>query len=117
VSRKGKRGLLLQCVAGLETGEVSDLPAVVEGAGDLYLESMMWANSAAESLFSAAAPDARAKSTPPPVSQPAPAAPASLVSASVDADPREPARRQGVFGRVCARLFGWFGRRASHEPA
>jgi c-di-GMP phosphodiesterase len=121
VSRKGKRGLLLQCVAGLETGEVSDLPAVVEGAGELYLESMMWANSAAEALFSAAAPDARAKSTPPPVSHPAPApapaAPASLVAGSVDAGPLGPARGQGVFGRVFARLFGWFGRRASHEPA
>ena len=73
VSRKGKRGLLLDCVTALETGEISDMPSIVANAGELYLESMMWANAAAESLFSAAAPPARAKSTPPPVSQPAPA--------------------------------------------
>ena len=33
VSRKGKRGLLLQCVTALETGEINDLPSVVDGAG------------------------------------------------------------------------------------
>ena len=119
VARKGKRGLLLQCVAGLETGEVSDLPAVVDRAGELYLESMMWASGAAESLFSSAAPGPKVKSTPPPVSQP--------VSAPLQADalapaPRDPGRserphEQGAFARFLARLFGWFGRRAGHEPA
>ena len=121
VSRKGKRGLLLQCVAGLETGEVSDLPQVVDGAGELYLESMMWANSATESLFSAAAPDAQAKSTPPPVSQPAPS-PVAAIAPTLSANPVhagsvEPASGRGAFARVFARLFGWVGRRASHEPA
>ncbi len=121
VSRKGKRGLLLECVTGLETGEVNDLPVVVEGAGELYLEAMMWANSAADSLFSAAAPNAHAKSTPPPVSQPAPAPVAALapapVSGPVDAGRVEPEQKRGPFARTFARLFGWFGRRASHEPA
>ena len=121
VSRKGKRGLLLQCVAGLETGEVSDLPQVVDGAGELYLESMMWANSATDALFSAAAPDARAKSTPPPVSQPAPSPVAAIAPTPaadpVDAGSVEPAASRGAFARVFARLFGWIGRRASHEPA
>jgi EAL and modified HD-GYP domain-containing signal transduction protein len=121
VSRKGKRGLLLECVTGLETGEVNDLPVVVEGAGELYLEAMMWANSAADSLFSAAAPNAHAKSTPPPVSQPAPAPVAAVApapaSAPVDTGRVEPEQKRGPFARAFARLFGWFGRRASHEPA
>jgi c-di-GMP-related signal transduction protein len=119
VSRKGKRGLLLQCVAGLETGEVSDLPSIVEGAGELYLDSMMWANSAAESLFSSAAPNAKAQSTPPPVSQPAPAPVQEIAPAPVpEAAPRvQDADRRSPFARVFARLFGWFGRGASHEPA
>jgi c-di-GMP phosphodiesterase len=121
VSRKGKRGLLLQCVAGLETGEVSDLPQVVDGAGELYLESMMWANSATDALFSAAAPDTRAKSTPPPVSQPAPSPVAAIAPTPaadpVDAGSVKPAASRGAFARVFARLFGWIGRRASHEPA
>ena len=113
VSRKGKRGLLLQCVTGLETGEVSDLPQFVEAAGELYLESMMWANSAADSLFAAAAPKARPKSTPPPVSHlaPAPVQPVDAVSVSAPADKR------GAFARLFARLFGWLGRPPSHEPA
>lgn len=136
VSRKGKRGLLLQCVTGLETGEVSDLPQVVAGAGELYLESMMWANSAAESLFSAAAPDAKAKSTPPPVPQPAPApavAPAAAPAAAsplatpvTGPGPAEPSgsgpaatpAQRGPFGRIRDTVLGWFGRRrVSHESA
>ena len=123
VSHRGKRGLLLECVAGLETGEVNDLPVVVEGAGELYLEAMMWANSAADSLFNAAAPNAHAKSTPPPVSQPAPVPVAALtpapapVSAPIDTGHVEPEQNRGPLARAFARLFGWFGRRASHEPA
>ncbi len=141
VSHKGKRGLLLQCVAALETGEISDLPSVVDGAGDLYLESMMWANAAAESLFSAAAPAARRKSTPPPVSQPAPApiaaaattapaapaapatpaAPAGLATPPATAPDQQPIPDRpatpatpatpGLFGRIRDTVLGWFGRR------
>ena len=121
VSARASAACLLQCVAGLETGEVSDLPEVVHGAGELYLEAMMWANSAAESLFSAAAPDARAKSTPPPVSQPAPAplrplAPAARLGSGRIPAASSPRQRRGPFARAFARLFGWFGRHASHEP-
>jgi len=125
IAHKGKRGLLLESVTALETGEVNDLPPIVHGAGELYLESMMWANSAAESLFSAAAPAEQAKtSTPPPVSQPAPApvqdaaAPSPSPSPSPEVSVRvEPVDRRGPFARVFGRLFGWLGRRASHEPA
>jgi len=121
VAHKGKRGLLLESVGALETGEVNDLPPIVDRAGELYLESMMWANSAVDSLFSAAAPDSRAKSTPPPVSHPAPAPAAALtpapVAEPVDTGRVEPAAKRGPFARALAKLFGWFGRRASHEPA
>ena len=119
VAHKGKRGLLLESVAALETGEVNDLPPIVDGAGELYLESMMWANSAAESLFGAAAPAEQAKtSTPPPVSHPAPAAVQDVAAPMAEVTLRvEPADKRGRLARVFGRLFGWVGRRASHEPA
>jgi len=121
VAHKGKRGLLLESVTALETGEVNDLPPIVDRAGELYLESMMWANSAAESLFSAAAPATQAKSTPPPVSQPTaaavPPADAAPAPSPVDAGRVAPSEKRGAFARVLARLFGWFGRRAGQEPA
>jgi len=83
---------------------------------------MMWASSAAESLFSAAAPGSRAKSTPPPASQPAPAPVSTApVAPAPVSDPvatgHEPAAKRGPFARAFAKLFGWFGRRPSHEPA
>jgi EAL and modified HD-GYP domain-containing signal transduction protein len=49
--RKGKKGQLLDCVVALEAGEQAPMPAVVSGAGELYLDALMWANSAAESLL------------------------------------------------------------------
>jgi c-di-GMP phosphodiesterase len=118
VAHKGKRGLLLESVAALETGEVNDLPPIVHGAGELYLESMMWANSAAESLFGGGAAEQAKSSTPPPVSQSAAAAlqdaaaPAPEVSVHV-----EPVDMRGPLARVFGRLFGWLGRRPSQEPA
>jgi hypothetical protein len=61
------------------------------------------------------------QSTPPPVSQPAPAPVAALapapVSDQVDAGRVEPETKRGPFARAFAKLFGWFGRRPSHEPA
>ncbi len=118
VARKGKRGILLDCVAALETGEISDMPSIVERAGEIYLESLMWANSAAESLFAAAAP--AKPSTPPPVSHPAPAlapvAPLPALDVAADDRPPPPAPR-GLFARVFARLFGRRGRRVSHGSA
>jgi len=122
VAHKGKRGLLLESVTALETGEVNDLPPIVDRAGELYLESMMWANSAADSLFSAAAPSPQAKSTPPPVSHAA-HPPVSAVAVAPVPEPVDPGyaapptEKRGVFARAFATLFGWFGRRAGHEPA
>lgn len=51
VLRRGEKGQLLDCVASLETGEYGHSRTIVASAGELYLESLMWANTAAESLF------------------------------------------------------------------
>jgi c-di-GMP phosphodiesterase len=116
VGRKGKRGLLLECVAALETGEISDMPSIVANAGDLYLDALMWSNSAAESLFESTAPGQQAKSTPPPVSQAAPAPLPAVIAPAPEpalalAAQGETSNERGWFGRVLARCFGWFGRR------
>ena len=92
VARKGKRGILLDCVTALETGEISEMPSIVERAGEIYLESLMWASSAAESLFAAAAP--AKPSTPPPVTHaapaPEPATPSPLRTSRPMTGPRAP---------------------------
>ena len=80
---------------------------------------MMWANAAAESMFTAA--PARPKSTPPPVSEPAPALPAEPIAPApepptADRPAQEP--QPGLFGRIRDTVLGWFGRRrVSHESA
>ncbi len=114
VGRKGKRGLLLECVTALETGEISDMPSIVANAGELYLDALMWSNSAAESLFESTAPGKQAKSTPPPVSQPAPAPVAAIITPSPEPAPAAQggtSDERGWFARVLGRCFGWIGRR------
>jgi EAL and modified HD-GYP domain-containing signal transduction protein len=119
VSRHGQMGQLLNCVTALETGEDDPASGFVSDAGDLYLEALMWANSASESLFggpaaspargrSATAPAARRRprhtaepvsSTPPPGS--------SEISAVAQHAHRS---RPGFWRRVWARVVGVFGR-------
>ncbi|HEY1518741.1 MAG TPA: HDOD domain-containing protein [Solirubrobacteraceae bacterium] len=114
VGRKGKRGLLLECVTALETGEISDMPSIVANAGELYLDALMWSNSAAESLFDSTAPGKQAKSTPPPVSQPAPAPVVAIITPSPEPAPAAPggtSDERGWLARALARCFGWIGRR------
>lgn len=114
VGRKGKRGLLLECVTALETGEISDMPSIVANAGELYLDALMWSNSAAESLFESTAPGKQAKSTPPPVSQPAPAPVAAIITSAPEPAPAAQggtSDERGWFARVLGRCFGWIGRR------
>jgi hypothetical protein len=123
VQRRGRMGRLLDCVVSLETGEDGPASWLVERPGDLYLDALMWANAAAESLFgepgaaapahesrattdgrrSAFAPEAAA-STPPPVSEPA----------SVTVPPARSAR-PGLLRRVWARCLSLFGRRRAGE--
>jgi c-di-GMP phosphodiesterase len=50
-TRAGEKGALLDCVIALETGDFDRAKKLVRGAGDLYLEALMWANQAAQPLF------------------------------------------------------------------
>ena len=49
--RKGEKGALLDCVTALECGDFDTARSLVRGAGDLYLEALMWADEAARPLF------------------------------------------------------------------
>ena len=49
--RKGEKGVLLECVTALEGGDFDLAQKLVRGAGDLYVEALMWANDAARPLF------------------------------------------------------------------
>ena len=51
VSRAGEKGALLEAVTALEAGDFDRAQRLVHGAGDMYLEALMWANEAAEPLF------------------------------------------------------------------
>ena len=59
VSRAGDKGSLLACVTALEGGDFDRAQKLVRGAGDLYLEALMWANDAAGPLFGQASTPAR----------------------------------------------------------
>jgi EAL and modified HD-GYP domain-containing signal transduction protein len=122
VQRSGPMGQLLDCVTELETGEDGPATATIPKAGEVYLEALMWANSAAESLFgepgkapagtraARSVPTSRrsvpaidaAASTAPPVSD---AVPAFAVGA--------PGLRPGRLRRVWARCLALLGRRVS----
>ena len=138
VRRTGRLGQLLDCVTSLETGEDGPATSTVKRAGEVYLEALMWANSAAESLFGepgsapararagratadratagrvAAGRAATAKrpflAGPPSASTPPPGSnPADLAAAA--------AARPGVFARAWARFLALFGRRAGEARA
>lgn len=129
VRRKGKLGLLLDCVSTLETGEYGYAPSLVARAGEIYFESLTWANTAAESLFgeagAAAEPDRETArtlhSTPPPPSIAAPAQLPDQVPAPapepVVLAPAPPPSRPGFFARLGAKVSGLFGRRVREESA
>ncbi len=51
IQRKGEKGKLLDCVTALEAGDFDRAQRLVRGAGDLYVEALVWANDAAEALF------------------------------------------------------------------
>ncbi len=122
VSRRGQMGQLLDCVTSLETGEGGPAIGFVSDAGDLYLEALMWANSASESLFggpaaaparsrSATAPAARRRPlhTAEPVASTPP--PGSSAVTALDGGARR--SRPGLFRRVWTRLVAVFGRPVS----
>jgi c-di-GMP phosphodiesterase len=124
--RRGKRGQLLDCVVALETGEIGKAPAIINRAGELYLESIMWANHAAEALFGelggAAAPLPAGQSfaqmpapagskAPPGLHFVTPAAPAGVPGAPdvPIAVPVPEVAKLGLFARLKATVAGWFG--------
>jgi c-di-GMP phosphodiesterase len=133
VRRRGKLGLLLDCVCTLETGEYGYAPSLVSRAGEIYFESLTWANTAAESLFGEAGAVAETEadretartlhSTPPPLSIAAPAQVPDDVLAAAPVPAPEPVvvapapARPGFFGRLAAKLSGLFGRRVREESA
>jgi EAL and modified HD-GYP domain-containing signal transduction protein len=49
--RKGEKGALLECVTALEAGNFERARKLVSGAGELYVEALMWADEAAGPLF------------------------------------------------------------------
>jgi EAL and modified HD-GYP domain-containing signal transduction protein len=115
VLRRGEKGQLLDCVASLETGDDSHASTIVADAGELYLESVMWANSAAESLFGE--PGAAPTHT---TARPANSNGAGTASPVEVGDHHRPPEvastdagqaKRGLIGRVLARCFGFFGSR------
>ncbi|MGA2924711.1 MAG: HDOD domain-containing protein [Solirubrobacteraceae bacterium] len=51
IHRAGRKGLLLDCVTALESGAFERAQAIVERAGELYCEAVIWAVHAAGALF------------------------------------------------------------------
>ncbi|MBV9802858.1 MAG: HDOD domain-containing protein [Solirubrobacterales bacterium] len=51
IAREGEKGELLGCVTALEAGDFDSAQRLVRGAGDLYLEALLWANDASNALF------------------------------------------------------------------
>jgi EAL and modified HD-GYP domain-containing signal transduction protein len=102
VHRQGPMGELLDAAAAREQGESGGGP-VVPHADELYLRSVIWANTAAESLFGAApgAPSAPGpERAPRPEPAPAPGAPVTIRAEG------------GAVRRFFAAVGRLFGRRA-----
>jgi len=51
IAREGEKGELINCVTALEAGDFDSAQRLVRGAGDLYLEALLWANDASNALF------------------------------------------------------------------
>ncbi len=122
VQRRGRMGQLLDCVVSLESGEHHPVQATVPHAGDVYLEALMWATSAAESLFGepGSAPSRSVAATAHDPARPGlrvgspgrSKAPPSPASAGLGA-PATAVVKGGFFGRLWAALRGLFGRPVS----
>jgi EAL and modified HD-GYP domain-containing signal transduction protein len=51
ITHSGAEGRLLDCVTSLEAADFDHAQSIVAGAGELYLEALVWANDAATPLF------------------------------------------------------------------
>jgi len=124
VLRRGRLGTLLDTVVALESGDYGATPALVPSAGEVYLESLMWANTAAATLFGEPEAAEPAAAAPPPVRA---TRPPLLTNPSASKPPpgggpallAEPAK-QGWFARLrtsLARLLGGGSARAARGEA
>jgi c-di-GMP phosphodiesterase len=50
-ARRGEKGALLDCVTALEAGDFDRAQQLLRGAGEHYVEALMWADEAAGALF------------------------------------------------------------------
>jgi hypothetical protein len=108
VHRQGPLGELLDAVAAREQGE-SGVGRAVPHADELYLRSVIWANTAAESLFGAAPSAPAAPSQPQADPEPAPQGAAAGLAAAVPAAERP---EGGPLRRLFAAIGRRWGRRA-----
>jgi c-di-GMP phosphodiesterase len=122
VSRQGQMGQLLNCVTELETGEDGPAIGFIGDAGDIYLEALMWANSASESLFGGAAPAAAkprsaaaapSRRRPAHLAEPTSSTPPPSGSELHSLPGGAPRRRAGFFRRAWSRCLALFGRPVS----
>jgi c-di-GMP phosphodiesterase len=51
IDHSGEQGQLLECVGALESADFDRAQSIIANAGEVYLESMVWANDAAQALF------------------------------------------------------------------
>jgi EAL and modified HD-GYP domain-containing signal transduction protein len=51
ISHDGQMGSVLECIAALEAGDFDRAEELIHGAGELHLQSIMWATAAAEGLL------------------------------------------------------------------
>ena len=127
VRHRGKRGELLACVTALETGDYDSARAVVNRAGELYTQSVLWASAATDALLGepgrgstcSATSDATASLDTPQVpargrSQPAPAP--GLRSQDAPAPVSRPRTKLGPLRSALARLLVAI-RRSRHRVA
>jgi EAL and modified HD-GYP domain-containing signal transduction protein len=109
VHRRGPLGELLDAVAAREQGENDAGPAVPH-ADELYLRSVIWANTAAESLFGATPSPASPASPSSPASEGAPRPTSASGQQSAPAGAVQPAG--GPVRRLFAAIGRFFHRRA-----
>jgi EAL and modified HD-GYP domain-containing signal transduction protein len=114
VQRRGPMGQLLDTVVSLESGEDD---GAVPKAGELYLEALMWANGAAESLFGEPAPARARESRPAATPRRTTRTTGPMASTPPPIFDHEAAPvfqalpRLGLFGRIRAKVASIFGRR------
>jgi EAL and modified HD-GYP domain-containing signal transduction protein len=115
VHRRGPMGELLDTASARETGDSAGV-ATLAHADELYLRSLIWANTAAESLFGSAPADVGAAPASAPAATPA-ATPAAVSAAAVDASGTGGPRVEGGLLRRIGAVWSGFFRRLAGRTA